>query len=142
MGLASTPPTNRPPGIRQASLSLVPDFASEEADSGVFAASEHSVLLLCRPSEDLRAVLRTLQEDGFSVAPLADASRVEALGFLPRYALIETRSPGALAFLAKVVRPAQGCTAIALLEPNEPEGPALEAGAALSLRRPVNARDV
>jgi signal transduction histidine kinase len=138
MGLPSSPPA-----FSCAPLSLVaPDFAREEPDSSVFAASEQSVLLLCRPGDDLRRALQVLQNDGFTVAPVSDASRVAGLGFVPRYALLDAGFPGALELLARVNQAAPVMSAIALLEPDEPEGRALAAGATLTLRRPVLAEDV
>jgi signal transduction histidine kinase len=128
---------SRPPrALREAGL------ASGESDSGVFQLFESAVLVFASPGEDLRLAADALEQSGFSVVCVPASARVEDLAFLPRFAVVETALPGAFDLLHSVARPESLMQVLALLGPNEPEGPALAAGATLTLRRPLAAEDM
>ena len=130
---------SRPPrALRDARL----DFAADEADSGVFKLFESAVLVVARPFEDLSPALSELESAGFSAVFVEEAARVEALAFLPRFALIETALPGALELMRSVNGAGPVMQVLALLGQDEAEGPALAAGATLTLRRPLVSDDL
>jgi signal transduction histidine kinase len=118
------------------------DVASEESDSGVFQLFESAVLVFARPGDDLGAAAEALEDSGFTVVFVPASARVEDLAFLPRYAVIETAAPGAFDLLHSITRPETVMQVLALLGEGESEGPALAAGAALTLRRPLSRDDV
>jgi signal transduction histidine kinase len=120
--------------LREARL----DFAAEETDSGVFKLFESAVLVVARPGEDLSPALLGLEDAGFALVSLQSSASVEDLAFLPRFAMIETCLPGALDLLSRINAPEPVMQVLALLAPDEPEGPALAAGATLTLRRPLD----
>src|SRR5665213_797517 len=113
-----------------------PDLASDATDSGVFQLFESSVLVFASPGEDLRLASDALEDSGFSVVVVPESARVEDLAFVPRFAVIETGLPGAFDLLRSIARPDSLMQVLVLLAPGEPEGPALAAGATLTLRRP------
>jgi len=134
-----TNPRSRPPGaLRDAQLDLVAD----ETNSGVFELLESSILVVARSAEEFRPTFLELSRAGFSVIFLADAKSVEELAFLPRFALIETALPGALDLLRRINAPEPVMQVLALLGPTEAEGPALVAGAALTLRGPLDSANI
>jgi signal transduction histidine kinase len=134
-----TTPRSRPPrALRDARL----DFAADETDSGIFKLFESSVLLVARAGSDLEPALAAVVSAGFSVVPVGDASGVEALAFLPRFALIESALPGALDLMRRINGAEPIMMVLALLGTDEAEGPALAAGATLTLRRPLSPADV
>jgi signal transduction histidine kinase len=118
------------------------DYPTDEADSGVYELSDQTVLLLCTPGDDLWSIAEALQSEGFSVLPVADPGRLEAMQFLPRYGIVEGSVPGAIEFLQKVVQPGSAMHAIGVLNAGEREGPLLAAGASLTLQRPLEVADV
>ncbi len=125
----------RPPrALRDAQL----DFCADETDSGVFTLFESAILVVASDPEQLRPALAELENEGFSVISVSDARRVEELAFLPRFALIEMALPGALDLLRRINAPEPVMQVLALLGPTEAEGPALLAGAALTLRGPLD----
>jgi len=125
----------RPPGaLHDARL----DFFADETDSGVFKLFESAVLVLASSPDELRPALDELTNEGFSVVFAADSKKVEELPFLPRFALIETALPGALELLQRINAPEPVMQVLALLGATEAEGPALLAGAALTLRGPLD----
>ncbi|MES1178415.1 MAG: HAMP domain-containing sensor histidine kinase [Myxococcales bacterium] len=134
----TTPRSRPPPALRDARL----DFAADETDSGVFKLFESSVLLVARAGDDLEPALAAVAAAGFSIVPVADTTGVESLAFLPRFALIETAVPGALELMQRINGAESIMMVLALLGPDEAEGPALAAGAALTLRRPLSPADV
>ncbi len=121
-----------PPALRDAHL----DLAGDERDSIVFKLFESAILVVASSPDELRPALSELESAGFSVVFVSDPSRVEELAFLPRFALIETALPGALDLLRRINTPEPVMQVLALLGPLEAEGPALTAGAALTLRGP------
>ena len=137
-----TPPPrlrSRPPrALRDARL----DCAADEGDSNIFNLFDSSVLVVARPGRDLDPVLAELDAAGFSVLSVEDAAGVETLPFLPRFALIETRLPGALELIRRVNGVEPIMHVLALLGEHEAEGAALGAGATLGLHRPLSAADV
>ena len=132
-----TKPRSRPPPrvLREARL----EFAADETDSGVFKLFESAVLVVASPGEDLRIALLGLEDAGFSTVSVPASANVEDLAFLPRFAVIETCLPGALELLRRMNAPEPVMQVLALLAPDEAEGPALAAGATLTLRRPLDA---
>lgn len=129
-----TTPRSRPPrALREAHL----DFSAEETDSGVFKLFESAVLVVANPGDDLRPAFTDLEKAGFSVVFVPASARVEELAFLPRFAIVETAVPGALELLRNVNGTEGVMQVLALLAPDEPEGPALAAGATVALRRPI-----
>jgi signal transduction histidine kinase len=131
--------TPRPPRtLRDARL----DFAADETDSGVFKLFESSVLIVASGGTDLAPALSAVTAAGFSVLSVDEAAGVEALAFLPRFALIETALPGALELIARINGSEPAMLVLALLGTDEAEGPALAAGATITLRRPLAAADV
>jgi len=134
----TTPHSSPPYTLRDARL----DFAADETDSGVFKLFESSALIVARAGSDLAPALAEVAAAGFSVVSVDDTSGVEALAFLPRFALIETALPGALDLMQRINGVAPVMMVLALLGADEAEGPALAAGAALTLRRPLSPADV
>ncbi|HEX7452549.1 MAG TPA: HAMP domain-containing sensor histidine kinase [Polyangiaceae bacterium] len=130
---------SRPP---RALREVGPDLASDATDSGVFQLFESSVLVFASPGEDLRLASDALEDSGFSVVVVPESARVEDLAFVPRFAVIETGLPGAFDLLRSIARPDSLMQVLVLLAPGEPEGPALAAGATLTLRRPLASDDV
>ncbi|MEI9953045.1 MAG: HAMP domain-containing sensor histidine kinase [Pseudomonadota bacterium] len=125
----------RPPGaLRDAQL----DVAGGETDSGVFTLFESAILIVASSPDELRPAFSELEAAGFSVVVVSDPRHVEELAFLPRFALIETALPGALDLLRRINAPEPVMQVLALLGPTEAEGPALTAGAALTLRGPLD----
>jgi signal transduction histidine kinase len=114
------------------------DFFADETDSGVFKLFESAILVLTSAPDELRPALSELETAGFSLVFVAESSQVEQLAFLPRFALIETAVPGALDLLRRINAPEPVMQVLALLGPLEAEGPALTAGAALTLRGPLD----
>jgi signal transduction histidine kinase len=115
------------------------DFAGDESDSAVFKLFESAILVVASSPEQLRPALSELENAGFSVVFVSEPSQVEELPFLPRFALIETALPGALELLARINAPDPVMQVLALLGSTEAEGPALLAGATLTLRGPLDA---
>ncbi|MEP7050843.1 MAG: HAMP domain-containing sensor histidine kinase [Pseudomonadota bacterium] len=130
---------SRPP---RALREVRPNETSDETDSGVFQLVESAVLVLASPGADLSAASTALEGCGFTVVCLPAAARIDDLAFLPRFAVIESALPGALDVVRSMSGPDSIMQVLALLGPNEPEGPALTAGATLTLRRPLSTRDV
>jgi signal transduction histidine kinase len=135
---ATTPRSRTGRALRDARL----DFVEEETDSRVFRLFESSVLILARSASDLDPALAAVASAGFSVVAVADTSGVEAFAFLPRFALIETAIPGALDLLRRINGAEPMMMVLALLGADEAEGPALAAGATMTLRRPLSPADV
>ena len=124
-----------PPALRNAQL----DFFADESDSSVFRLFESAILIVTSSVDEQRPAFSELENAGFYLVFVADPSSVEELPFLPRFALIETALPGALDLLRRVNTPEPMMQVLALLGPEEAEGPALSAGAALTLRGPLDA---
>src|SRR4051812_6549344 len=114
------------------------EFCADETDSGMFELFESAILVVASSPDELRPALAELESAGFSVIFSSDPSRVEGLSFLPRFALIETALPGALELLGRINTPEPVMQVLALLGPTEAEGPALAAGASLTLRGPLD----
>jgi len=123
----------------QALRDAPPDSVADETDSGVFQLFESAILVVASSPDELRPALSELESAGFSVILLSEPRQVEELAFLPRFALIETALPGALELLSRINAPEPVTQVLALLGPEEAEGPALAAGAALTLRGPLDA---
>src|SRR6187401_3297059 len=119
--------------LRDAQLDSLAD------ETAVFKLFESAVLVLSSSSAALRPAFSELESAGFSVIIVPDAESVEKLPFLPRFALIETALPGALELLLRINSPEPVMQVLALLGALEAEGPALSAGAALTLRGPLDA---
>jgi signal transduction histidine kinase len=125
----------RPPrALRDAQL----DFFADQTDSGVFKLFESAVLVVTSSPDELRPAFSELENAGFSVVFVSEPKSVEELAFLPRFALIETALPGALDLLRRINAPEPVMQVLALLGPTETEGPALLAGAAVTLRGPLD----
>jgi len=120
--------------LRDAQLGL----AADETDSGVFRLFESAILVVASSPDELRPALSELESAGFSVVFVSDPRSVQELAFLPRFALIETALPGALDLLHRLNTPEPVTQVLALLGPAEAEGAALAAGAALTLRGPID----
>lgn len=126
---------SRPPlSLREAQQ----DTTGAETDSGVFKLFESAILVLVSSPDELRPAFLALEAAGFSLIVVSDPTRVEELAFMPRFALIETALPGALELLRRVNSPEPVLQVLALLGPTEAEGPALDAGAALTLHGPLD----
>jgi len=126
---------SRPPrALRDAQL----EDAGGESDSGVFKLFESAILVVASSPDELRPAFSELESAGFSVIFVSDPQSVEELAFLPRFALIETALPGALDLLRGINTPEPVMQVVALLAVTEAEGPALAAGAALTLRGPLD----
>jgi signal transduction histidine kinase len=100
------------------------------------------VLVFASPGDDLSAAGAALEGSGFTVVCVPAAARIDELAFLPRFAVIETALPGALEVVRSMSGPDSIMQVLAVLGPNESEGPALSAGATLTLRRPLATSDV
>ncbi|HYQ14715.1 MAG TPA: HAMP domain-containing sensor histidine kinase [Polyangiaceae bacterium] len=136
-----SPPKSMNKPFRPASLHPA-DFAGDEVDSGIFQLSDSSVLMLLEPGPDVAEVVRAIEEDGFGVVPINDASLAEANGFVPRLAVLDATAPGALAFLRRINAHGPTLHAIVTINPGMRESEALEAGAQLTLQRPLSPTDV
>jgi len=133
--LTLTTSHSRPPLVlRDARL----DDAGSETDSGVFKLFESAILVMTSAPDELRPAFSELERAGFSLIVASGPRQIEELAFLPRFALIETALPGALELLGRINTPEQVMQVLALLGPEEAEGPALSAGAALTLRGPLD----
>jgi signal transduction histidine kinase len=115
-----------------------PDLTADETDSSVFKLFESAILVVASAPDQLRPAFSELEGAGFSVVVVSDPRHVEDLAFLPRFALIETALPGALDLLQRINTPEPVMQVVALLGATEAEGPALSAGAALTLRGPID----
>jgi signal transduction histidine kinase len=131
--LRSTPP---PP------LQDLSDSSSGDPDSGVFPLTDSTVLVLADERLDLSQATRALQEDGFPIVRAASIPGLEELAFRPRFAIVDTSLPGALELLQRFNSPAWGLQVLALLGPDESEGPALAAGATLTVRQPAQGQAI
>jgi signal transduction histidine kinase len=118
------------------------DFVGDEVDSGVFQLSDSSVLVLLRPGPDVAPVLRALEAEGFTLAPISDLSSAEATDYVPRIAVLDGALPGVLGFLRRIHAHDPTLHAIVTLDPGAREGDALAAGAQLTLQRPLVPTDV
>ena len=118
------------------------DEVSDETDSGVFQLFESAVLVFAAPGEDLTSAGAALEASGFTVVFVPAVADIDDLAFLPRFAVIETALPGALDLLRGMSGPDSVMQVLALLAPGEAEGPALAAGATLTLRRPLTSNDI
>ena len=127
-----------PPALHDARL----EFAADETDSIVFKLFESAILVVVGGPDGLRAELSELETAGFSPVVVSDPEQVGKLAFLPRFALIETALPGALELLRRINTPEPVMQVLALLGSTEAEGPALSAGAALTLRGPLDGGDL
>ena len=136
--MTSLPLRSRPPRPLQDPSDLVAD----ETESGVFPLSDSAVLVLANDGPDLHPVFRALEDEGFAIARAVSAARVEALAFMPRFAVVETSIPGALDLVRRSNLPEFRMQVLALLAPGESEGAALAAGATLTLRRPLDDQSV
>jgi len=129
-----TNPRSRPPlSLHDAQR----EAAGGESDSGVFKLFESAILVVASAVEQLGSAFSELERAGFSVI-VSDPKKVDELAFLPRFALIETALPGALDLLRRINTPEPVMQVLALLGSTEAEGPALSAGAALTLRGPLD----
>ena len=115
--------------------------SARETDSGVFKLLESAVLVVAVPGEDMSQLLMDLESAGFSALVIPAAERSFELAFLPQFAIIETALPGALDLVGRVSSSEPAMQVLALLGDGEAEGPALNAGATLTLRRPFTAAD-
>jgi len=122
--------------------SVMPEFAGDEADSGVFQLSDQSVMVLLRPGPDVLPLMKGLEAEGFSVAPLSDAAAAEASGYLPRLAVLDAGMPGTIDLLARLNAHGTTMYAVVALDPGKTESEALAAGAQMILRRPLQVADV
>jgi signal transduction histidine kinase len=136
-----SPPTSLPKPFRPASLHPH-DFVGDEADSGVFQLSDSSVLLLMEPGPDVAPLVHAIEADGFTVVPISDAAAAESSGYVPRLAVLDAASPGALDFLRRINAHGTTLQAIVAIAPGARESGALSAGAQLTLQRPLVSADV
>jgi len=116
-----------------------PSFVSDEGDSAIFELAETAVLLLATDGDDVRQSRRALEDDGAVICYASAAVALDKLSFLPRVGVIELGLPGAWSLFERVNAAAGAMQVIAILEPGEAEGPALAAGATLTLHRPFDA---
>jgi len=128
----------RSPGPRDARL----DFSAGETDSGVFKLFESAVLVVARVDDPLKRALSELEGAGFSALSVPAVEGAFELAFIPQFAVVETALPGALDLLRRINGTVPVMQVLALLGEGEPEGPALAAGATLTLRRPLSADTV
>ncbi|RYZ07084.1 MAG: HAMP domain-containing histidine kinase [Myxococcales bacterium] len=118
------------------------EFAADETDSGVFQLNDSSVLLLLTPGPDVAPLAAAMAEEGFTAVPVSDLPAAEASGYVPRLAVLDSASPGALDFLRRINAHGTTLQAIVTLAPGERESAAIAAGAQLTLQRPLSAQDV
>jgi signal transduction histidine kinase len=118
------------------------DFPGDEADSGVFQLSDSSVLLLLEPGPDVAPLLKAMANDGFTAVPISDAASAEASGYVPRLAILDSCTPGALDFLRRINAHGTTLHAIVTIARGASEAEALAAGAQLTLQRPLSPVDV
>ena len=136
-----SPPKSLPKPFRPASLHPQ-DFPGDEVDSGVFQLSDSSVLMLLQPGPDVAPLVRAMEEDGFTVVPISDASAAEASGYVPRLAILDGSAPGVLDFLRRINAHGMTLHAIVTIARGASESHALAAGAQLTLQRPLTPSDV
>jgi signal transduction histidine kinase len=138
--MESTPKT-LPKPFRPASLHPH-DFPGDEVDSGVFQLSDSSVLLLLEPGPDVAPLVRAIEAEGFNPVPIGDAATAESSGYVPRLAILDSATPGALDFLRRINAHGTTLQAIVAIASGARESEALAAGAQLTLQRPLFADDV
>jgi signal transduction histidine kinase len=134
-------PKSMPKPFRPASLHPH-DFPGDEVDSGVFQLSDSSVLLLLDAGPDVVPLMRAMEQEGFTVVPISDAATAEASGYVPRLAILDGGSPGALDFLRRINAHGMTLQAIVTVGRGGSESEALAAGAQLTLQRPLVPADV
>src|SRR3954470_6517810 len=98
--MESTPKSHQKP-FHPASLHPH-EFPGDEVDSGVFQLSDSSVLLLLQPGPDVAPLVRAMEQEGFTVVPISDAATAESSGYVPRLAILDGGSAGALDFLRRI----------------------------------------
>ncbi len=94
--MMESPPTSLPKPFRPASLHPQ-ELATDEADSGVGSSCPTPRCCCCSsrgPTSPRSSV--PIEEDGFTVVPISDASSAEASGYVPRLAILDGSAPGAL----------------------------------------------
>jgi signal transduction histidine kinase len=138
--MESTPKSLQKP-FRPASLHPH-DYPTDEADSGVFQLSDSSVLVLLEPGPDVAPLLRAVESEGFTVVPIDDAAVAESSGYVPRLAVLDGSSPGALDFLRRINAHGTTLQAVVAIAPGQRESEAIAAGAQLTLQRPLTPEDV
>ena len=117
------------------SASIPAGFVESENDSRSLPVEARAVLLLAEPGEDLLALVRALpQRDYFGLR----VENLDELGLSPRFGFVASSKLDRISELTRGSRP---CFVAALLGPSEGEGPALAAGAHLTLRRPFSVSD-
>lgn len=134
-------PKSLPKPFRPASLHPQ-DFPGDEVDSGVFQLSDSSVLLLLQPGPDVAPLVRAMEDEGFTAAPINDATVAEASGYVPRLAVLDGGAPGALDFLRRINAHGPTLQAIVTIPRGASESEAIAAGAQLTLQRPLSPPDV
>src|SRR5258706_13313927 len=104
------------------------DFPGDEVDSGVFQMSDSSVLLLVEPGPDMLQLVSTVEGGGFTIVPISDVASAESSGYLPRLAVLDDRTPGALDFLRRINAHGTTLQAVVTIEAGARESDALAAG--------------
>jgi signal transduction histidine kinase len=118
------------------------DFPGDEVDSGVFQMSDSSVLLLVQPGPDTQQLVSIIEGGGFTIVPISDVASAESSGYLPRLAVLDDRTAGALDFLRRINAHGTTLQAVVTIGAGDRESEALAAGAQLTLQRPLAAEDV
>lgn len=123
-------------------LSAIAGRGEDAYESGIVDVSKISVLSLLLPEDDIEPVGRALGEQGLMLLPVSAPTMIETMTYLPRFALVDTRAPGAFKLLERLAAPPDEVMTIAVLGPGASEGAALRAGAAATLRHPLEPADV
>ena len=121
---------------------LVAGTGEEAYESGIVDVSKISVLSLLLPEDDIEPVGRALGERGLMLLPMSAAAMIETMTYLPRYAIVDTRAPGAFGLIERLSVPPDEVMSIAVLGAGASESAALRAGASATLRHPLVPGDV
>lgn len=123
------------PSNRESARRALPAGAGESA----IQRGTRSSLLVAAPSGiDTLELATALAELGMTIVWARTASQAEALAHLPRYALLGASTKRDLAVVRKLSGPPNDALVVAVIGPDDADGPAYEAGAAIVLRRPIS----
>jgi len=116
--------------------------ASEVMESGIISVADKSIVVLLPAGPETTAVYDGLLEHDLVVHPCTTERDAEAVRSVARFGIVDVGLPGALDLLRRASAPPERALVVAVLDPGVPEAPALAAGAAATLHRPLEPRAV
>jgi signal transduction histidine kinase len=108
--------------------------------SGIIHVAARSIVVLLPSGPETTAVHDALRQRGLIVHPCKSERDAEAVRSVSRFAVVDVAMAGGLDLLRRSAAPPDRTLALAVLEPGAPEEPALLAGAAATLHRPLDPR--